>query len=462
VEADPFAAVLEFPVLRKQDYWDHGAGMRLLDVPADHIFYTSGTEGGIPTEQPWDRFTFQKSFGESSALALAAVGARPGDRLLLGTPLHGALGLSFEYACRLLGLVCQPDASAFSDPGVLQSETLPFVRGGVDILVGAPGTLVQLAHRLRDHGIDPRTLGVRGIVSGIGTFLSDQHRDFFVEAFAPEVIHEQGGKNEILHAPGGRRYLRDDPSALDRPGFLHVLPWAAYVVAVDANEAAQGKLRPIGHEREGLLLMTRLSAGGDGCVAYINDAGDFGMTVGFGGVDSAVSPSGNTMPAFRFMGRTGGAIENKIGDTLFTEELVRALSLAAREAGLDAAAAVQLRIQAVLARDADPRMPDTLFWIVGAPRELHAARPDEVARAAQLWVRYWPRYAVYRGPLAQVMGFGGWAVVDGRVMPHAGRDKPQYRLAVALPCAPGEPHAAAFARYMQRDLHAEVLCSGER
>ncbi len=456
ISRDPFEAALAFPPLRKQDYWDHGARMRLSDVPVDLTFATSGTEGGIATEQPWDRWTFERSFGESSALALVSSGARQGDRVLLGTPLHGALGMAFGYACRALDLVSHADAYAFSDPEVFARETLPFVCGGVNVVVAAPGSVVMLVHRLRDAGIDPRALGVRAIVSGIGTFLADQHVDFFVRAFQPEVIHEQGGKNEILHAPGGRRYHRVSPQAISRPGFLHVLPWAAYVVAVDAAKLAAGVCLPVGHEREGVLLMTRLSAGRDGCGAYVSDAGDFGMTLGYGGVDSPRSACGNTMPAFRFMGRTGRTVENKIGETLFTEELVRALSLSSRAVGLDASVAVLLRIQAVLVHDADPCAADTLFWIIGAPRDLYASHRDAIDAAASTWPRFWPKHGLYTGPLAGVMRFGGDVVVEIAALPHAGRDKPQYPLAVKYAAAPGEAPIAVLGHHL-RQMGAEVL-----
>lgn len=456
IAADPFAAVLAFPPLRKQDYWDHAAGLRTGSVAADHVFSTSGTEGGIPTEQPWDRWTFEKSFCESSALALTAVGARAGDRLLLGTPLHGALGLAFGDACGTLGIEVLADPLAFSDAQAF-APTLELVRDGVDLLVGAPGSLVMLIHRLRAAGVDTRALGVRGIVSGIGTFLTDAHVEHFVAAFAPERIHEQGGKNEILHAPGGLRYRRDQPAAICRPGFLHVLPWAAYVVAVDPAALVRGVRAPVGHEREGVLLMTRLSAGRPGCAAFVNDAGDFGMTLGFGGVDAPVSPCGCTMPAFRFMGRAGKTVENKIGESLFTEELVRALSLAARDVGLEPSLAVGLRIQAVLVRDADPLVPDSLFWVVGAPHDAWPAAGERLVAVARRWVERWPKHAVYRGPLSHVMGFGGFAVVDAAALPHAGRDKPQYPLALDRSARPGEPHAAAFEEHLRGTLGAVVL-----
>lgn len=458
IAAEPFAAVLRFPPLRKRDYWEQGPGLRLPAPAADHVFHTSGTEGGTPTEQPWDSWSFDKSFGESSAVALGSVGARAGERMLIGSPAFGAVGMAFTYAAELFGLQTFNDAFSFSDAHTFET-TLARLREGVELLVGPPGSLLLLVHRLRLAGIEPRELGVRAIVSGVGTFLGARQVDFLVESFAPQVIHEMGGKNEILHAPGGRRYLRADhpegAGACSEPGMLHLLPWAAHVVAVEREAFGRGEeLVPAGHGREGVLLMTRLSAAGTGCAAFVNDAGDFGRTRGFAGVDAEPSPCGATMPAFAFGGRVGQGVTNKLGDQIFTDETLRALSLGAADAGLDVRAAASLRVQVLILHAADPLAPDAMYWIIGARADTPLAALE---RVGQRWLEHWPRTSLYRGEMAGIMGFGGFAVVEREALPHAGRDKPQYPPSLELRAAPGETQMELFERHLEQRLRARVL-----
>ncbi|MCA9683314.1 MAG: hypothetical protein KC457_14035 [Myxococcales bacterium] len=457
IAADPFAAVLAFPALDKQAYWDHGPALRLDDVAVDLRFYTSGTERGTPTEQPWDRWTFDKSFGEASALALCAIGARTGDRLLIGSPGFGAVGLAFAYAAALLDLSPHADARGFADAETF-AATLAFVAEGVDLLVGAPGNLVMLARRLEDAGIDPRTLGVRGIITGVGTFAGDRDIAFMVDCFAPELIHEMGGKNEILHAPGGRRHRAPALAAshgLSEAGMLHVLPWAAHVVAVDRQAFAAGEQLAIAHGEPGVLLMTRLAAGGSSCVAFVNDAGDCGRTRGFGGVDSPPSPCGNAMPAFAFAGRLAQAVCNKIGDTIFVEELLRTLGLAAADLRLAPVVAAALRVQVVLVHAADPLAADTMYWIIGVPPG--ACSRETMSALGRRWIERWPRHDLYRRTMAAVMGFAGFAIIDQAALPHAGRDKPQYPPGVVYHAAADEPAELCFERHLDQILHARVL-----
>jgi hypothetical protein len=462
IAADPDAALLAFPALTKRTYWDHAADLR-LDGYAErvaHTFHTSGTELGVPTEQPWDDWTFRRSFCQSSALALVRAGATAGSAIVIGSPSFGALARSYAWAAATLGLEMQSEGTAFSDPAAF-APVAAFLRDRrPDTLVATPGGTVAFVDRVREAGLDPLTIGIRRVVSGIGNFLTDRHVDFLRAALDPEIIVEQGGKNEILHAPGAIRLWKGHPERTCAAGYLHYLPHVSHVVAVDGAAFEEGRLVPVGHEQRGVLLMTRLSAGRDPIVAYVNDAGDLGMTRGIGEAGS-LCPCGNPMPAFRFLGRVTGCLSNRLGDTLFTEEFGQALAAACAAEpadGVPPAIAVGLRLQIVLVRHPDWEQPDRLCWLLGVPPEAMAAHGPALRRLCDRFLERWVGHATYAsGRYARYMTIGRGLLVDVAAFPHAGRDKPQYKLQALVEATPGQPLDAAFVAYVERELRARVL-----
>lgn len=470
IRRDPLAALLHFPPLTKEVYWKEAEALRLPGYARQlrFRFHTSGTETGVPTEMPWDGWSYRKSFAESSAFALTAAVAPAGGLALIGAPGIGALGRAFAWAGRHLGLRTAMDASSFNERTVVRRVERLLRRNPGAVLIGAPGPLVFLLENLREAGVDTRELGVKAVISGIGTYLDDRHLAFLVERLAPDWILEQGGKNEILHAPGALRYRRPgaDPgphgaqrgAGICPQGFLHYLPWSSHVVAVDAEAFRQGELVPIGHGRRGVLLMSRLSAGRRGIVAYLNDAADFGETREIG-VGAELCPCGNSMPAFRFGGRVLDCVDNKLGLTLFPEEWQQALRDACRLAAVPAQLAATLRLQMVLVRDAEWTKADTLYWLLGVEP---AALADPNHRATleltlRRLLRCWAWSTSLGNRYDSYMVFGGGRCIPRAALPHSGRDKAQYRAVLGYEAAAGENHAAALERYLRERLHTEAL-----
>lgn len=459
IAADPYAAVLQFPALGKRTYWDHAEDLKLpgFDENVAYRFHTSGTELGTPTEQPWDAWTFQRSFCESSAFTLADSGIRAGAGVVLGSPSFGALARSYLWAARVLGVDVDADGSAFGDPERFRA-TLAFVeRPTTDTLVATPGGVVAFVTQLKAHDVDPRRLGIRRVVSGIGNFLTARHVEFIVNELEPEVIREQGGKNEILHAPGALRYHAAAPERTCPEGFLHHFPHTSHVVAVDPARAEHGELVPVGHDKPGLLLMSRLSALRSGIVAYINDAGDFGMTRGIGDLEGSRCPCGNPMPAFRFLGRVGGSVANRLGDTLFVEEFGRALTIACRALEIPLEIAASIRYQIVVVRDADWAHHDTLYWVLGLDERVLPGSIEPLRELCRRYIEFWVGHPHYAQHYTNYMRFGGGAVVDIAALPHANRDKPQYPLSVLVEADAGRSHVEAFRSHLREQLHARVL-----
>ncbi len=460
IRADPYAAVLEFPPLEKRTYWDHAAELRLpaYQTQVAHRFHTSGTELGVPTEQPWDEWTYRRSFCESSAFALVAAGAPEGGGAIIGSPSFGAVAGAFVWAAKRLGLTLMAEGSAFSDdaefPPVLDFARRP----EVDTLIATPGAVVSFVQQVKRHGEDPRALGIRRVISGVGNFLTERHLRFIIDELEPDVVIEQGGKNEILHAPGGIRYDRCHPARCCAAGYLHYLPHVSYVVAVDPEALQRGRLEPVGHEARGVLLMSRLSSGREGVVAYVNDAGDFGMTRVAGSSPRTLCPCRNPLPAFRFLGRVGGSVSNRLGDTLFIEEFGQALTDACALARLPRDTAVRIRFQLVLVRSPRWTEHDTLYWVLGAPPEDFERHRAALAALRERFIERWVGYHTYAGPrYAAYMRFGGGVVVDVAALPHAGRDKPRYQLSELVEAAEGQSAREALEAHLRGRLRARVL-----
>jgi hypothetical protein len=460
IAADPEAALLAFPALTKRIYWDHAAELRLehYDDRVAHRFHTSGTELGTPTEQPWDEWTFRRSFCESSAMALTRSGVTKESGVILGSPGFGALAKSYAWACQSLGLALQGDGSAFSDMAEFAAVIRFIESRGADTLVATPGGTVAFIRALRENGLDPKRLGIRRVISGIGNFLTDRHLAFIVQELDPDVVIEQGGKNEILHAPGAVRHDKRRPQHVCHAGFLHYLPHVSHVYAVDREAFAQGRLEPVGHDRLGILLMTRLGAGQAPIVAFVNDAGDLGLTKGIGGTDCELCPCGSPLPAFRFSVRVSACLSNRLGDTLFTEEFARALATVCSELGVAGDLAASLRLQVVLVRDAAWDQPDRLYWIIGTPPALAAQHQETLRVIRDRMIEYWVSYATYAGSrYARYMTLGRGVIVDQGALPHAGRDKPQYKLEQLVEAEPGQDLEAAFVNYLARGLRANII-----
>lgn len=459
IRADPYMAVLAFPPLAKRTYWDAAADLRLpgYESLVAHRFHTSGTELGVPTEQAWDEWTFRRSFCESSAFALITAGAPEGGGAIIGSPSFGAVARSFIWAAERLGLTLRAEGSAFSDaaefPPVLELARRP----ETDTLIATPGGVVSFVQQVKAHGEDPRALGIRRVISGVGNFLTERHLRFILDELRPDVVIEQGGKNEILHAPGGIRYDRQRPDRRCAAGYLHYLPHVSHVVAVDPEGLPRGRLEPVGHEARGVLLMSRLSAGRDGIVAYINDAGDFGMTRGLADSPKALCPCGNPLPAFRFLGRVGGSVSNRLGDTLFIEEFGQALTDACARLGVPRDVAVRIRLQVVLVRSARWEEHDSLYWVLGVPEEDFTRHRGVLAALKEQFIEHWVGYHTYAGSrYAAYMRFGGGVVIDIAALPHAGRDKPKYKLSELVEATEGQSYQEAFEAHLRDRLAARI------
>jgi hypothetical protein len=455
-----YARLRHMPILRKTDYWEN---LEQLKLPAyDRLthfrFHTSGTELGFATEQPWDEWTFVRSFCESSAIALSRSGAAAGDGVIIGSPAFGALARAYLWAAGLLGLDAQADDHAFSDDAAF-SATLAFARRPhVRILVGTPGAIQLFCRKCEERGCNPAQLGIERVISGVGNFLTRRHIDLIIEKLDPAIIIEQGGKNEILHAPGAVRYDKHHPDGVCPQGYLHYLPYVSSILAVDVAALKGAPIVQTADDGAALLLMSRLTVGREGVVAYVNDAGDFGSVKRYGHGKDAVCPCGSTLPSFRFSGRVGGSISNKLGDTLFNEEFGLALDRACRSLNIPGELAVQLRYQIILVRPQAMERPDVLCWAIGAPRSALAGQGDRLAGLAQAFIRCWTSYETYTaGSLASYMVIGQGALVNIEAMPHAGRDKPQYRLAVIVEAPDGGDTRQVLSAHLRETLGADEL-----
>lgn len=452
------AAVDNYPVLKKTDYWHSAEKLRLpgYETLTAHRFHTSGTELGVPTEQPWDEWTFRRSFSESSAIALTRCGVQAGDGVIIGSPGFGALAMSYRWAAELLGLRYQADEYAFSDDDTFKA-TLDFAQqDAVNTLVATPGALVTFIDQCRRHQVEPKSLGIRRIISGVGNFLTERHLDLAIREFAPDTIMEQGGKNEILHAPGAVRYDLQAPGAVCEEGYLHYLPYVSFVQAVDPARLNAVPRAPLADGENGVLLMSRLTVGRPGVVAYLNDAGDLGATRTF--TAGAPCNCGSRLPAFRFLGRAGGSLSNRLGDTLFTEEFGLALNVACRAAGLALDEATKIRLQMVLVRDQDENEADALCWILGVCPQLHRSRCAAIQALLNGFIRHWVGYSVYSsGRFSKYMTIGSGCLVDIAAMPHAGRDKPQYKLAECVIRNTDENVHQTLARHIRNTLKTVAL-----
>ncbi|HSH02954.1 MAG TPA: hypothetical protein VLL52_10585 [Anaerolineae bacterium] len=463
IAADPHAALLHFPPLTKRDYWDHAHDLRLptYDQNLAYTFRTSGTELGVPTEMPWDEWTYQKGFVDTSALALLRVGALDTDRLLVGAAAFGALGRAFAAAAQRLNLDLFFEDSSFSDDQKIDALITTATDGQRHTLIGAPGPLVAFIHALHTRNIDPLTLNIHAIISGIGNFLTTRHLNFFIKTFQPNAIVEQAGKNEILHAPGGLRYHATQPQTTCHAGYHHFLPSASHVITVDPQAFHDGQLIPLPDDTPGILLMSRLSAGREGIVAYINDACDFGMTRGIGGLnDTPLCPCGNPMPAFRYLGRVTQTYINKLGDNLFPEEISQTLTTACQQLNLPPNVAVACRLQAIVVRDAHWENNDTLYWLVGIDPHHWPSYQTELEQLQNKLTSYWIQYPYYhQGVGTRYLHIGAVTLVDRHILPHTGRDKPNYPIVTTIDALPDQTHHARWRHYLLNERQATIFGS---
>jgi len=231
---------------------------------------------------------------------------------------------------------------------------------------------------------------------------------------------------------------------------------------VDPEAMAKGVLEPVGHEARGVLLMSRLSSGRAGIVAYVNDAGDFGMTRGLGDSPETLCPCGNPLPAFKFLGRVGGSVSNRLGDTLFIEEFGQALTAACARVELPADVAVRIRFQLVLVRSARWEEHDTLYWVLGVPEADFQRHPGALSALRRRFIEHWVGYRTYAGSrYGAYMRFGGGVVIDIAALPHAGRDKPRYKLSELVEAAEGQGYREAFEAHLRDHLAARVYLGVE-
>ena len=236
------------------------------------------------------------------------------------------------------------------------------------------------------------------------------------------MIVEQGGKNEIHHAPGAIRYNKSEPEKVCLSGYLHYSPKAMYATVIDTKKMYENNIVEVSDDTEGVLLMSRLGDGKPGTNSHINDAGDFGLKKNFDSNNKC--PCGCNWPMFAFKGRVDGAPTLKYGATLFGESILLALDTAAKKFGIRPEIAAGLRAQLILIKNPDKTKPDRIGWVIGT---------DIINRKIKRLIRDFPKYLNYYNVLTgdpvkpYVKLFKKCAYVPTKAMPHTGRDKPGYR-----------------------------------
>lgn len=184
-----------------------------LCAPVDEIKHINGTSGttGRPTafgisQRDWD------SIATAHARVMWAMGIRPSDTVLIGSPLSLYIGSWGAYiGAERLGARVFPFGAGTSGQSV---RTVRWIRQmGVTVFYGTPSYALHIAEVARDEGIDPADLGLRALFfSGEPGASIPAIRTRIVQAFNAEV-YDSGSMAET----GAWMHLG---AAANEPGML--------------------------------------------------------------------------------------------------------------------------------------------------------------------------------------------------------------------------------------------------
>lgn len=191
----------QVPVIHKHELrTDQAAhepyGSYLCVDPAEvsHINGTSGTTGrptafGI-SSRDWS------AVANAHARVMWAMGVRPSDTVLVGSPLALYWGSWGAYiGAERLGATVFPFGAGVSGQ---TARTVHWMRQmGVTVFYGTPSYALRLAEVAREEGVDPRSLGLRTMFfSGEPGASVPAIRDLIIEAFEVEV-YDSGSMAEV-------------------------------------------------------------------------------------------------------------------------------------------------------------------------------------------------------------------------------------------------------------------------
>jgi phenylacetate-CoA ligase len=246
---------------------------------------TSGTTGK-PVLIPFDEKEYFGVWCETSARSLWASGVRKSDVVHVTFGFSQFLGLFGAYdACEhLIGCQVVPVGSLDS------MQRLDMIRDmKVTVLLGTASYLLHLADVAREHGIDPKSLGIRIIsTSGEPGMISAPNTAVRLREAYGSKIYERGGTQETNHMFGTCDYenahLNDDLLYFE-------------VLNPETNE-------PVADGQPGKLVISNLILKTHPVIRF--ETGDLVR-----GIERGVScPCGRTLSHLKgFIGRTGDVIK---------------------------------------------------------------------------------------------------------------------------------------------------------
>ncbi len=421
--------ILSFRTLTKEDLLNVNEFKHHdYDKLVKYKFLTSGTTTGKSSEQPWDEWSYIKNFCESSAMALSHLDLVEDGRLvIIAAHPEAALGLSYKWACETLGISYVFETSMFMDDQLYQETHKTIETKGVSTIVGAPQIISRFISQLNKKKKSPKNLNVKLIISGIGNFLTKRHVEQFINEFAPELIIEQAGKNEICHAVGGIRYNKENPNSICPEGHVHYFPWSTYAITVKKEDFENGNLVPMNNREKGVLLMSRLSPKKHGCVSYINEAGDYGETIGISEDDNPCN-CGTRLPSFKYSGRIHQAVTTSFGLTIFPEEIMIAVNETSQDLGIDHKLSTLIKCKMIYTTSEENVDHEGFFFILGLPSTLLKDKNiiDSFTNKFLNNMQYFNKYILksYDKRKQNIKV----CYIHEEALPHLGRDKPKYKL----------------------------------
>ena len=168
-----------------------------LCVPPSEVAHINGTSGttGRPTafgisSRDWS------SVANAHARVMWAMGIRPSDTVLIGSPLALYWGSWGAYiGAERLGATVFPFGAGVAGQTARTVQWMQQMR--VSVFYGTPSYALRLAEVAREGGVDPRTLGLRSMFfSGEPGASVPAIRDRIVEAFDAEV-YDSGSMAEV-------------------------------------------------------------------------------------------------------------------------------------------------------------------------------------------------------------------------------------------------------------------------
>lgn len=171
------------PTLTKKDYIDalesdpenYGglltAAVRQINESGANVYHTTGTSGMqgrfLNTEEG------SAVYGRQGSVLLQEAGARPGDYVMLAFPLSlWAAGWGMYYGAKIMHATVVPGGAPIDTAGRIQ--LLQQYRPSVVALT--PSYALTLGTALHDAGVDPASLGVKGLLMGGEVFPESRRR----------------------------------------------------------------------------------------------------------------------------------------------------------------------------------------------------------------------------------------------------------------------------------------------